>query len=416
MLNWCNRFNICVFLDNHRYQLPKHRYECLAGVGAATFIKANAGNALSNLQTFIEKQQDWCFGHIGYDIKNELESGLISKPAPAIGFPDLYFFVPDVLIQFSETECTIGSLADNHETIWQEINEQTIAASPPVSSLEIEERVSKANYLQTIGQLQQHILRGDCYELNYCMEFFSKHAAIEPVPVYHSLSELSPNPFSAFYKVDDSYLLCASPERYLQKKGDTLLSQPMKGTVRRNTSDPQADAQLKEQLLQSEKERSENVMVVDLVRNDMSRVCKEGSVTVEELFGIYSFPQVHQMVSTIKGTIADEFNFTDLIRATFPMGSMTGAPKRKVMQLLDQYEAGSRGIFSGAVGYLAPNGDFDFNVVIRSIMYNAATNYLSFMVGSGITWYANPEEEYAECLLKVEAIKQVIGKGVNSFS
>ena len=158
----------------------------------------------------------------------------------------------------------------------------------------------------------------------------------------------------------------------------------------------------------SKKYKSENVMVVDLVRNDVSQVSRAGSVIVEELFGIYSFPQVYQMISTIKGELKDETSFMDIIRACFPMGSMTGAPKKRVLELIDQYEKSNRGLFSGAVGYIAPGGDFDFNVVIRSILYNAQNRYLSFQVGSGITFYSDPLREWEECLLKAKAINTVL--------
>ena len=172
--------------------------------------------------------------------------------------------------------------------------------------------------------------------------------------------------------------------------------------------DDKQDKKSKDDLYASEKDRSENVMVVDLVRNDLARVCKEGTVKVDELFGIYSFPQVHQMISTVSGELKVEISFSEIIKSTFPMGSMTGAPKRKVMELIDKYERSGRGIFSGAVGYITPDGDFDFNVVIRSIMYNASEKYLSFMAGSGITFYSDAEKEYEECLLKAEAMRGAI--------
>lgn len=407
MLNWCNRFNICSFLDNHHYQLPGHSYECLAGCGATASVKANAGNAFESLQTFLDQQNDWCFGHFGYDLKNETEQ-LTSAHENKIGFADLYFFVPQYVFQLSETTLRIGSLHDDHATIFDAICNEKMEVLEKEAAIVFQERVSKTDYINSINRIKEHILRGDCYELNYCMEFFAEQSMIDPLRVYQSLTAVSPNPFSAFYKVDISYLLCASPERFLRRHGTQLLSQPIKGTVKRNVDDAVEDDALKQQLHSSKKDRSENVMVVDLVRNDLSRICKEGTVKVDELFEVYSFPQVHQMISSIVGEVKEELNFTDIIRATFPMGSMTGAPKRKVMQLIGQYEQSRRGIFSGAVGYIAPNGDFDFNVVIRSILYNEANKYLSYMVGSGITFYSDAENEYEECLLKADAIRAVL--------
>jgi para-aminobenzoate synthetase component 1 len=272
----------------------------------------------------------------------------------------------------------------------------------------INSRIPKPDYIRIIQQLQQHILRGDCYEINFCQEFFASPVAIDPLQVYCSLSNTSPNPFAAYYKTGDRYLLCASPERYLKKEGNRIYSQPIKGTSQRNLQNEGEDIKNKEQLYNSAKDRSENVMIVDLVRNDLSKICEEASVQVEELFGIYSFPQVHQMISTVSGRLRSDIHFIQAIKATFPMGSMTGAPKKRVMELIEQYEQTRRGIFSGAVGYITPDGDFDLNVVIRSIMYNAAGKYLSFQAGSAITFYSDPEKEYEECLLKAAAIKKVL--------
>lgn len=410
MLNWGNRFNICVFLDNHQYQLQGHSYECLAGFGSIASVKANAGTALNELQRFLDAQNDWCFGHLGYNLKNETAQ-LTSAHTSAIGFPDLFFFVPEYVLQLNEQELKIGSFANDHAEVMQQILNTLVPDDKKQSPIAIKERVSKAAYITAIEKIQQHILRGDCYELNFCMEFFAEDVLMDAVKVYQVLTELSPNPFAAFYKVENSYLLCASPERFLRKKGTVLLSQPIKGTVRRELNNSTADEALKEELYLSAKDRSENVMVVDLVRNDLSRVCKEGTVQVDELFGIYSFPQVHQMISSVSGTVNEALNFTDIIRATFPMGSMTGAPKLKVMQLIDVFEQTDRGIFSGAVGYIAPNGDFDFNVVIRSILYNNSSKYLSYFAGSGITYYSEAEKEYEECLLKGKVIKNILSLG-----
>ena len=221
---------------------------------------------------------------------------------------------------------------------------------------------------------------------------------------------ISPNPFSALYRLNDKYCICASPERYFKKSGNKIFSQPIKGTAKRNLANPELDEFSKQRLQNSEKEKSENVMVVDLVRNDLSRVCKSGTVKVDELFGIYSFPQVHQMISTISGDLEDGIDWVDVVKATFPMGSMTGAPKRSVLEIIERYESTKRGLFSGAIGYVTPQGDADFNVVIRIILYNQSTQYLSFQVGSAITFYSNAIEEYEECLLKANAMQQVLQK------
>jgi para-aminobenzoate synthetase component 1 len=297
----------------------------------------------------------------------------------------------------------------DHEYILESIlHQEWVQQETGKQDEKIRQRIDKPAYLQTVQMLREHIQRGDCYEINFCQEFYIPGITIDPVGIFSKLTSLSPNPFSAFYKTGNKYLLCASPERYLRKTGRHIISQPIKGTLHRVHTNCEQDRIQKEKLLSSQKDRSENVMVVDLVRNDLSRVCKEGSVIVDELFGIYSFPQVHQMISTVSGELKQGVAFEDIIRATFPMGSMTGAPKRKVMQLIEQYEKSRRGLFSGAVGYIAPGGGFDFNVVIRSILYNAESRYLSFPTGSAITHYSDPEAEYAECMLKGEAMRRVL--------
>lgn len=409
MLSWVNQFSICCFLDNQQYHLPHHSFECMAAAGSVQTLVTGAGTAFEQLQQLYEQNRDWLFGHLSYDLKNETE-GLASNNTDHIGFPDCCFFIPEVILQLSEHALLIGAFDDRHEFIFHEI---CAIELPVVTNTQlptpINSRISKLDYIQIIQQLQQHILRGDCYEINFCQEFYAEDVSIDPLQVYSSLSDTSPNPFAAYYKTGQQYLLCASPERYLKKEGDHIFSQPIKGTSQRNLQDAGEDVKNAAHLFQSAKDRTENVMIVDLVRNDLSKICEEASVQVEELFGIYSFPQVHQMISTVSGRLRNDIHFIEAIKATFPMGSMTGAPKKRVMELIEQYEQTRRGIFSGAVGYITPEGDFDFNVVIRSIMYNATNKYLSFQAGSAITFYSDPEKEYEECLLKAAAIKKVLG-------
>lgn len=412
VLNWANRFNTFCFLDNHQYQIEPHSVECLLAAGVKREIKINEGNALRELQEFIDRADGpglpgWLFGHLGYDLKKEIE-GLSSNNFDGVGFPNLYFFEPEVLIRLNEKEINIQ--ADDAKDIFDQILKERPGPGVVYARPVIQNRLTKGEYIDVISRLRQHILRGDCYEINFCQEFFADNASIDPLSVYKKLSAVSPNPFSALYKIDHHWLICASPERFLKKDGNRILSQPIKGTSQRIIHDEIKDEESRKGLSVSAKDRSENVMVVDLVRNDLSKVCRDGTVKVDELYGIYSFPQVHQMISTVSGELKDDVSFTDIIRANFPMGSMTGAPKRRVMELIEQYEKNKRGIFSGAVGYISPDGDFDLNVVIRSIMYNAGTKYLSFQAGSGITYYSDPEKEWEECLLKAEAIKKVLGE------
>lgn len=406
MLHWVNRFNICSFLDNHQYNSSHQTIECLAAAGAHKIFSASE-NIFPQFSSFLANHSDWLFGHCNYDLKNEIDP-LFSKHPDHIGFPDIFFFQPEIVLQLEQDQLCISSLTKDPALLIEEIIGQIIPRANEDSTVKLTPRIEKTDYLQIIQKLQDHIRRGDCYEINFCQEFYAEEVSINPLQVYTALTTLSPNPFSCFYKLNQRYLLCASPERYLQKKNNRILSQPIKGTYPRNLTDAAADNDLKTFLSNSEKDKSENVMVVDLVRNDLSRICREGSVNVDELFGIYSFPQVHQMISTISGELENGIDLSRIIQASFPMGSMTGAPKRSVMELIEKYEKTKRGIYSGAVGYIRPDGDFDFNVVIRSILYNAANQYLSCLVGGGITFYSEPEQEYAECLLKAAAIKKVL--------
>jgi para-aminobenzoate synthetase component 1 len=414
VVDWSARFSTCCFFDNHQYPSEFPGYEGLVAVGERARLEASAGNAFQQLKEFSRAQADWLFGHFSFDLKSETEQSPSRLP-DFIRFPDLFFFVPEVVILLNQHEIQIGLFGNRHREVLDEIEKEersTVIRHPssefPVRNAIIQNRISKENYIQIVQQLRQHILRGDCYEINFCQEFFVENAVLDPVSLFHDLNRVSPSPFSAYYSVDQKYLLCASPERYLKKTGDRILSQPIKGTSARNPDNALLDEELKASLAQSEKDRAENVMVVDLVRNDLSKICETDSVRVSELFGIYSFAQVHQMISTIEGRPMPGLHWTDMIAKTFPMGSMTGAPKKRVLELTEQYEKTKRGLFSGALGYIRPDLDFDFNVVIRSLLYNRADQYLSYFAGSGITFNSDPEKEYEECLMKVAAFERIL--------
>jgi para-aminobenzoate synthetase component 1 len=407
-MQWAATFEVCCCLDSNQYNDPYSQYDCLIAVGSAHELSATAGTAFEQLKTFYHRHQDWVFGILSYELKNEVEK-LESRHTDVLKFPDLYFFVPTYLLAIKKNEIHILKGDANILTIIDEIK---LIEREIKSDLHIESQFNRDIYLETVRSLQSHIKRGDIYEINFCQEFFAKHAHIDPLSVYVRLNAISPTPFSGFFKLKDKYILSATPERFLCKRGNKLISQPIKGTAKRST-DPVEDERIKSALKINIKEQSENVMIVDLVRNDLTKSAVKGSVKVDELFGIYSFPQVHQMISTISCELSPTVDPIEAIRNTFPMGSMTGAPKIKAMELIDQYEKSKRGAFSGSFGCISPTGDFDFNVIIRSILYNAEEKYLSFQVGGAITYAANAEEEYEECLLKASAILQVlkVGKG-----
>jgi para-aminobenzoate synthetase component I len=408
VLNWSARFNTFAFLDNQLYPSPENNFECLMAVGERARLETNAGGAFDKLKAFSLEQEDWLFGHFSFDMKSETENVPSALPDQIL-FPDLFFFVPDTILLIFQHEIQIGLFGSHHHVIWEEIkNASSVAKKNTPAQLTIQNRMSKEEYLRVIEKLRQHILLGDCYEINYCQEFFAESANLDPLELYRALASISPSPFSAYYSADDHFLLCASPERFLKRRGDHILSQPIKGTAARDLGDTAHDELLRNTLAESEKDRAENVMVVDLVRNDLSKICDTDTVYVSELFGIYSFPQVHQMISTIMGKPRSDLYWTDMVAQTFPMGSMTGAPKKRVLELIEQYEKSKRGLFSGALGYVKPNRDFDFNVVIRSLLYNRAHQYLAYFAGSGITFSSDPEKEYEECLLKVAAFERII--------
>ncbi len=402
MLNWLHQFNIFCLLDNQGYE--NGSFECLLAVAGKEYISLSAGNAFDTLKQFHEADPSWLFGHLGYDLKNE-DPHLHSSHPDHIHFADGFFFRPEILIRLNAHHVIIH--AADPQKIWDEISGSPHDIPAKIYAYSIRNRISKKEYLQSLSHIHAHIQRGDCYEMNFCQEFYIEDADVEPLQLYHQLSAISPNPFAAFYRVNDQYCMCASPERFLKKTKQHLLSQPIKGTVKRS-SEAEPDQHLLYDLQNSEKDKAENVMIVDLVRNDLSKVCTRNSVHATTLFEVKAFPQVYQMISTIEGEMKN-IHWTEALKATFPMGSMTGAPKHRVMQLTEQYESSKRSLYSGSIGYITPTGDFDFNVVIRSILYNRKDKYLSFWAGGGITIKSDAEKEYEECLLKTKAIRMILG-------
>lgn len=411
---WASQYRILLFLDSNEYTHTQGTYECICATEEISGITATHGDYLSNISSYQQQHKDWLFGHISYDYKNQQGYQLSSAHLVRIGFPDIHFFRPRIVcyINRGSTTLTIESYDAAPQQVWDEI--QNIAlpteeqTQQPVS---FQKRIQQEEYIAILQQLKKHIIDGDCYEINFCNEAFSTATVIDPLPSFEKLNQLSPSPFAAYYRLADKYLFCASPERYLCKQGNTIIAQPIKGTAKRSADQTQDHAN-KTALQQSIKERAENVMIVDLMRNDLARFCATGSVSVEELFGVYSFPQVHHLISTIKGTLKEGLGFSDAIRYSFPMGSMTGAPKVIVMQLIEQYEKARRELFSGSVGYISPEGDFDFNVVIRSLFYNASNQYLSYQTGGAITFESDAQQEWEETLLKAAAMERIFNNKI----
>ncbi|HRG18480.1 MAG TPA: anthranilate synthase component I family protein [Flavobacterium lutivivi] len=409
LLQWTQQFREIVFLDSNDYHQKYSNYDLILAIDAFTSVETDYHNAFQDLHEYQSRTKDWLFGYLTYDLKNDIEK-LSSNNFDGLSFPDLFFFQPKKLFLLKDTTLEIQYLQmcdDEFETDFNEI--LNIAQQPSTDNQQpiINQRISKENYLNKVSKMLEHIQQGDIYEANFCMEFFAENAQINPVLVYQKLNSISQPPFAVYFKNNQHYLLSASPERYLKKEGTKIVSQPIKGTAKRFV-DEVLDNQSKIDLENNPKERSENIMIVDLVRNDLSHTATKGSVEVEELCKIYTFKQVHQMISTIVSNVEPNTSPIEIIKTTFPMGSMTGAPKISAMNIIENLEETKRGLYSGSVGYFTPSGDFDFNVIIRSILYNAKANYLSFSVGSAITSKSIPENEYEECLLKAKAMFEVL--------
>jgi len=392
------------------------RFDILAGINYLSICKPDK-NKFDYLQQYIDLTNDWILGYLSYDLKNDIEN-LTSKNIDELNFPELFFFQPEVLLLLKSNCLYVhyypqNTAQNNIEKIVQYLKGETQANTKVISAVTFTSRYTKSEYLKTIEQVKKHIARGDIYEMNLCQEFFHRDCSISPAHTFNKLYSISPTPFATFLKVNDMYLMSASPERYIRKDADIVVSQPIKGTAARK-DDVAEDALVKEQLKTDTKERAENIMIVDLVRNDLSKVASRGSVFVNELCGIYSFKQVHQMISTVTCKLQPGCKIVEPIKATFPMGSMTGAPKVRAMQLIEEFERTKRGLFSGSVGYITPQGNFDFNVVIRSLLYNKQSKYLSFSVGGAITFNSEPEKEYNECLLKAKAILSTLNATIQN--
>jgi len=413
LLQWSQQFREVCFLDSnidHNSNQKYKSYDCMLAVDAFTSIKTDYYNAFEDLKQYQQNTNDWLFGHLSYDLKNDIEH-LQSNNYDGLNFSDLYFFQPKkiFLLKGNILEVQYLNLCDDEiDSDFKDILEIEIKSDHTVSKIDIQSRISKDSYIEKVSKILEHIQRGDIYEANFCMEFFAENAEIDPIAKFLNLNSVSCAPFSSFYKIRNQYLLCASPERFLKKEDHLVISQPIKGTAKR-FDDEVADFNSKNALQNNSKERSENIMITDLVRNDLSKTATKGSVTVEELCQIYSYTQVHQMVSTVTSNIASEVTIIELLKSMFPMGSMTGAPKLSAMQIIENQEETKRGLYSGSVGYITPNNDFDFNVVIRSILYNQDHKYVSFSVGSAITAASIPAEEYDECMLKAKAMFEVLG-------
>jgi para-aminobenzoate synthetase component 1 len=411
LLNWSQQFDEVIWLDSNDYAQKESSYDAVLAVEAFTVFQTDAFDAFNQLKEYQTTTKDWLFGYLSYDLKNDVER-LSSKNHDELGFPDLLFFQPKkiFLLKGNVLETHYLNLVDDE--LEQDLRDikSTVTSSGVEKydkDIKIKLRIHKDEYFKKLNNLLSRIHRGDIYEANFCQEFYAEDTTINPLETYEQLNAISKPPFATFLKIYDKYLLSASPERYIKKEGLKITSQPIKGTAKRSKNKTEDEALIKN-LSEDIKERSENVMIVDLVRNDLSKTAIKGSVIVEELCKVYTFDQVHHMISTVTSQVSDATHPIEIIRTTFPMGSMTGAPKISAMKIIEVLEETKRGLYSGAVGYFTPDNDFDFNVVIRSILYNETNKYVSYSVGGAITAKSDPLKEYEECLVKAKAMRTVL--------
>lgn len=402
LLSWAGSFDRCVYFKGQQGDSLYGSFPQMLAVGTFQDCVHTQGKPIKALDEFHHQNRDWIIGYLSYDLKNDLET-LQSKNPSRFTLPHFSFFIPRHILHLHENHFILSTVEDPDQVI-KDIRDHKLSQKvTQTSPLPPRQQTSRAEYILAVTQLQEQLRLGNVYEVNYCMEFLSSWPEMPVQEVFEHLTQFSPMPFSVWYKDLDLHLLCASPERYLKKTGTQLISQPIKGSAPRGTTEAE-DQQIKQRFKTDLKEQSENVMIVDLVRNDLSRIALPGTVKVEELFGVYALPHIYQMISTITAETNPNTTLSEIFTNTFPMGSMTGAPKIKAMEWIDLYENFSREWYSGAVGYITPEGDFDFNVVIRSIVYDTYSSLLSFATGSGITVYANAEKEYEECLLKAKGM------------
>ncbi len=409
---FAGRWSVSCWLDSNETPAadPYGRYDWLLACDAIQVHRLDPGEPAGDPFTLMREWHtggNWLFGVLAYDLKNRIERLESTNPA-IVGTPDLLFFSAGIVVACRGQEVHIWC-RDRPDSVWADLQ------SPPVGTAQAGQQavpapqplISPQAYREAVAAIREHILDGDVYELNFCQAFETAACAVDLHTLFSRLNGLSPMPFAACFRAEDLWLLCASPERFVCKRGDLLVSQPIKGTTRRG-QDAAEDELLRDRLSASVKNRAENVMITDLVRNDLSRVSVPGTVSVPELCGIYAFRTVTHMVSTVSAELRPDRDWADALRALFPMGSMTGAPKVMSMELIDRYESFRRGWYAGAVGYIDPAGDMDFNVIIRSIICDAGSGRMAFAVGGAVVYDSDPQEEYEESMLKAASIFRVL--------
>jgi len=368
----------------------------------STFVlNENNLSEIEQLNVWLKEKTIPVFGYISFEAKKLFEKNAYENCC-SDGSELVYFFEPlhvwkeenGIWLCLTEEQpnehSVVSSFVSNYKKIERKINE---------GNLSFETLESKNTYVDKIQIILNHIQQGEYYETNFCIPLQAAGELKDPFVHFSKMNNATEAPHAAYFNGDKLQMLCTSPERFIQKKENKIISQPIKGTIRRGINSEE-DEQNKVALLSSEKERSENIMIVDLVRNDLSRIATKSSVNVKSLCELHTFKTLHHLISTVEAKLPSNITFTEILAATFPMGSMTGAPKISAVQHMEKLEVLDRGIYSGTFGVIEPNGNFDFNVIIRSAVYNKEKKQTTIKVGSAITHASNAESEYDECLLK----------------
>ncbi|MBN3519741.1 anthranilate synthase component I family protein [Algoriphagus lutimaris] len=394
LICWVNKnYDYLALFQGNGYEYPEGPFQDFLFV---------ANTQLTEEELWDDQRNVAKVGIFGYDLKNQIEK-LESNNRATFKLPDLCFFTPELSFSFQDNLVKSKTAIPN--TFWTHIENTVIEEGN--TSCSFYGLTSKEEYIATVKKIQDYIIEGETYEMNFCQSFEGSFEHWDPVTAFFRLQGTSPMPFSSLFKAKHQWLVSASPERFIKRNHVRLIGQPIKGTIRRGST-VEEDRLNKERLLASEKERAENLMITDLTRNDLSKVSEIGSVKVDELFGVYALPRVFQMITTVSAELKENSSLKEIIHATFPMGSMTGAPKIRTKKLIEQLESFKRGWFSGAIGWVNEAGDFDFSVVIRSIIADLEFKKLYFGVGSAITIDSDPIQEYEECELKSQAIREVL--------
>jgi len=333
-----------------------------------------------------QKQGHWVALALDYGLGHWLEPALSSAAGAPAGEPRLLAW-----IYASHTRGTPVTAASDES-----------ASEIPPAITDVTAELNKHDYLAMIEDIKRHIQAGDVYQVNATFALAVKMSG-DPYRLYQHLASQHPGHYCAYIEDDTQKILSFSPELFLERTGDQLTTRPMKGTAPRIHDDPVQDHDIGQALLASEKNRAENLMIVDLLRNDLGRIARPGSVKVAPLFELEAYPSVWTMTSTIKATLPSETNLQTILRALYPCGSITGAPKIAAMQAIDRIEAAPRGIYCGSIGWLAPSGDFCLNVAIRTLVLDAEGRG-HYHVGSGIVHDSIAEEEWQECFWKARIL------------